>query len=148
MKKLLAFGLVALTILNIVSFSSSIQVREQLSDLNKEVSQLPKNAVVYNGKDGKTPQAGIDYQIPKNGKDGINAVSFSTIVVKEVPLMGLPGKDGVDGQDAPIQYSRINSETGDFETRLSTWRGWEVETSCADLADIWGITCPGDAYAN
>lgn len=145
MRKTLTFGLVVLAILNIVSFSNSIQTREQLSDLKSEVSQLPKSPVVYNGADGYTPKKGIDYRDGADGKPGINATSFNTVIVKEVPLAGLigaDGKDGVDGQDAPIQYSRVNPETGDFETRLSTWRTWSVETSCVDLAAIWKIECP------
>ena len=145
MKRLLIVGLVVLTILNIVSFGNSISAREQLASLQSEVAKLPKSPVVYNGVNGYTPRKGIDYNDGANGANGLNAISFNTILVKEVPLTGVPGIDGrngIDGENAPTQQIRINPDNGNFETKLSNERVWFVQTECADLAVIWKIECP------
>jgi len=135
MKNKLLYALIGVLVLfSLFNTASNIQSSNSLSTIRSTVESIPKEPVVYVGKDGKTPQLGIDYFIPKNGKDGVNSISFSTThtIIKEVPLAGEPGKDGRDGQNAPTQMIQVNKDTLDIETKLSNLRGWNVLVSCAD----------------
>ena len=136
-KLLVAFVLV-LTLLNVTSLLYGYSNAQQVSSLQTAVNDLPKEPVVYVGKDGYTPRKGIDYNDGDSGADGINAISFNTTIVKEVPLMGLAGKDGADGQDAPYQQIRVNSETQDIQTKQSNWAFWATLVYCQD----YRLVCP------
>jgi len=141
-KVLYAF-IAVLVLLNIGSFLYSANTLSQTESLSKTVANLPKEPIVYVGKDGKTPQLGIDYQLPKNGKDGINSISFSVsqTVVKEVPLIGEKGEQGVagdKGENALSQEIRVNSETLNIENRLSTDKYWTPLVLCSE----YRLECP------
>jgi len=134
-----------LVLLNIGSFTYAMQSAKEVNRLNTVVSSLPTEPIVYVGKDGQTPKLGIDYFIPKNGKDGVNSISFSNTVtetlIKEVPIVGPAGENGVNGVDASELQLRVNEQTKDVEKKYSTDRYWEVLIPCGSLMK----ECP---YAN
>jgi len=137
--KLSTLAIVLLALMNILTFVYSTQSYNEVRSIATK-PQEPSKIVYVQAKDGKTPVKGIDYF---DGKNGINAVSFSvtTTIVKDIPLLGErgeAGKDGRDGIDAPYQDIRINTETGDLESKLSSDRTWNVLISCSQLQ----VGCP------
>ena len=130
-----------LVLLNVGSFTYSMQSAKEFNRLNTAVLSLPTEPIVYVGQDGKSPKLGIDYFLPKNGKDGVNSISFSSTitetVIKEVPLVGAPGLSGTDGKDADQQQIRINPTSGDLETKLSSESFWGTLIPCEELK----VTC-------
>lgn len=143
--KLTTLAVVLLACMNVLTFVYASQSTAQIEGLKKSVDAKTNKIVVYNGKDGETPVKGVDYF---DGANGINAMSYTvnTTVVKEVPLIGRPGSDGKDGKDgengkdAPIQELRVNSFTGDVETKLSSDVFWRVMIPCSELK----VGCPGE----
>ena len=126
-----------LVLLNVGSFAYSMQSAKEVTRLNTVIASLPKDPIVYVGKDGHTPKLGIDYFLPKDGKDGVNSISFSNsvteTVVKELPLIGSPGLPGADGKDADQQQIRINPDNGNLETKMSSESFWGILVSCEEL---------------
>lgn len=124
---LLAVGVFSLTN-KIATLESSIQLVANSRNVKPQV---------YNGTDGKD---GISIK-GENGTDGSNGIdgkdSVSTyskeVIIKEVPIVGAPGKDGMDGKDADKQEIRINPETGDLESKDSSWRLWTTLIPCNEL---------------
>ena len=161
--KLLTIVIVLLAILSLGSFTYSAEANRNISELKEIIAQLPSEPVVYVGKDGKSPVAGIDYRIPENGKNGINSISFVTTetIVKEVPLLGQTGSSAYDtwlsqgnvgteddflaslrGADAPYQQIRVNPDNGNIQTKLSSWDAWSTLVKCVD----YRLECPsGDS---
>ena len=129
--KILTVLVVVLVLLNVFSVSSSSQMSASIQAIQSKVNNLPKEPIVYVGKDGYTPVKGVDYRDGVDGKAGINSISFVTTetIVKEVPLVGVPGLDGLD---APTLKIQVNPDTRDIETRLSNERGWGILVLCAD----------------
>jgi len=126
-----------LVLLNVGSFTYAMQSAKEVNRLNTVVSSLPTEPIVYVGKDGQTPKLGIDYFLPKNGKDGVNSISFSNTVtetlIKEIPIIGPAGENGVNGIDASELQLRVNEQTKDVEKKYSTDRYWEVLIPCVSL---------------
>jgi len=150
--KLITLVVVTLVLLNVGSFISSLDASRKITVIDETLASLPKDPIVYVGKDGYTPKLGLDYFNGRDGSDGINSVSFSTteIIVKEVPLIGQSAYDiwldqGNSGTQEDFidslkvsQDIRVNDETKDIETRLSTQRFWKVMVYCAD----YRLVCP------
>jgi len=138
--KILTALVVVLVLLNIVSVSSNSQTNASIQAIQSKVNALPKDPVVYVGKDGYTPVKGIDYRDGSDGEAGINSISFVTTetIVKEVPLIGFPGKDGIDGKDAAEQRIRINDDTKSIESKLTSEKYWTVLVLCED----YRLVCP------
>ena len=142
MKNKLPYTLVAVLVLfNVVSIlgnaQSDAQSKQTLQSIQGQLDEIPKEPIVYNGRDGKTPQAGIDYPLPKNGANGTNSISFVTTqtIVKEVPLLGEKGDTGATGEpgkDAPTQQLRVNTDTKNLENKLSDEKYWKVLLYCTD----------------
>ena len=129
-----------LVLLNIGSFTYAMQSAKEVNRLNTVVSSLPTEPIVYVGKDGQTPKLGIDYFLPQNGKDGVNSISFSNTVketvVKEVPIIGPAGQDGINGKDgvAGAEFMmRVNDSTGDLEAKYSNEKYWQTMVPCNEL---------------
>ena len=141
-----------LVLLSSVNLIYSYSTANQNDELQSQISKIPTELVVYNGRDGKTPQAGIDYPFAKNGKDGINAISFNTVTVKEVPLKGEQGLKGESG----VNYEwRFNSSNGNFEFKKSDSNFWETVISCEKFVGgcinpepIYPSQPPGDLESN
>jgi len=129
-----------LVLLNVVSLLNNIHTNDSIASIQNKIQSIPKEPIVYIGKDGRTPVKGIDYRDGDNGKAGINSISFITTqtVIKEVPLMGTPGKDGVNGENAPTQEIQVNPDTYDIETKLSNLRGWNLLVKCSE----YRLECP------
>jgi len=141
MKNKLLYGLIAVLVLfNVVSIVSNFNNGQSLAAIQSKVDAAPQEPIVYVGKDGKTPQAGIDYQLPKNGKDGVNAVSFVTTetIIKEIALVGPQGPRGIDGATAAQQLIRVNDDTKNIESKLTSEKYWTTLVLCAD----YRLVCP------
>lgn len=157
--KLLITLVVVLAVLSIVLLYKQSESEKKIDRLIEQVQQLPKEPVVYNGKDGYTPKLGVDYFLPKNGKDGLNSISFVTTqtILKDVPLAGTSGKSAYDiwidagnvgteidflsylrGSDTPTQQLRVDLVTGNLQSKLSSWDSWNTLLYCAD----YRLVCP------
>jgi len=117
-----------------------MQSAKEVNRLNTVVASLPTEPVVYIGKDGYTPKLGIDYFIPKDGKDGVNSISFSNTttetIVKDVPLVGVPGVDGTsgtNGQDGAEFMLRVNPDNGNIESKYSNEKFWQTMIPCEEI---------------
>lgn len=150
--KFLTISVVVLALFSIFTYMQSVGHREDIKKLASVVESKTNKVVVYEGKDGYTPVKGIDYF---DGSNGINAMSYSITqtVIKEVPLIGTPGKSAYDiwleaGNVGTIedfinslkvkQVSRVNPDTKDVETRYSDERGWTVLYTCSE----YRLECP------
>lgn len=131
--KLILTGIAMLVLLNVASFFYGQSNARQVSDLKTIVAKIPKEPIVYVGKDGITPKKGIDYRDGDNGADGINAISFNKTVVKDVPLIGETGKAGVNGKDARELQIRVNPNTKNIETKYDTDAFWNTLLMCSEL---------------
>lgn len=124
-----------LVVANISSLVNTSRSNAEIKQLISQANTIPSKVVYVQAKDGYTPVKGIDYF---DGTNGMNSISFvqATTVVKEVPLIGEKGADGEDGADgkdgidAPFQESRFNTATGNYETKLSTSRFWDIAIPC------------------
>lgn len=143
-KRLAILAAILLAVMNILTFVYVSQATSGIDTLAKNVEEKTNKVIVYEGKPGYTPVVGKDYF---NGKDGLNAVSYSVTrtVIQEVPIKGDPGasgKDGIDGKDgadAPFQELRVNQESGDLESKLSSDKYWITLIPCSELK----TSCPG-----
>jgi len=150
MKNKLLYGLIGVLVLfSLFNTVSNIQNSSSLTNIRSTIESIPKDPVVYVGKDGKTPQLGIDYFLPNDGKNGVNSISFVTseTITKEVPIIGSPGESAYDtwirvgneGSEEDFieslkttQDIRVNTETKDIETRASNQRFYLVLVPCKD----------------
>lgn len=142
--KLILLSLVVLSCLAVLNFSVTSQSLSKNEELQTIIKENPNKIVYVQAKDGKTPVKGVDYF---DGANGLNAVSFSITnnIVKEVPLIGekgadgVNGKDGANGKDGQTQQIRINPDTGDLENKYSDWWVWNILIPCSELK----TSCPG-----
>jgi len=138
MKNKILYVLVGVLVLfSLFNTASNIQSSESLKNIRLTIESMPKDPVVYVGKDGYTPRKGIDYNDGKNGANGLNSISFVTTetVVKEVPLIGLQGEKGIDAAELQI---RINPDSSDIETKYSNQRFWSPLVVCSN----YRLVCP------
>lgn len=145
--KITTISLVVVTILSVAYTNlNNLSLQNELKTLKDSVNNNTNKVVVYEGKDGYTPVKGIDYF---DGAAGLNSVSFSTVKteIKEVPLLGekgdkgrdgVDGVNGTDGQNAPVQETRVNSESKNIETKLSDSWQWRILVSCSE----YRLECP------
>ena len=133
-------AIILLAIMNVLTLVYATQAVHNTGDISQKLKDNPPKIVYVQAKDGYTPVKGIDYF---DGAQGINAMSYNVTnkIIKEVPLAGttgnngndgLPGKDGTDGKDAPIQELRVNSSTGDLESKLTSDSFWTTLVACSD----------------
>jgi len=136
-------AIILLAFMNVLTFVYSSQAVAQNNDLQRLIKENPDKVVYVQAKDGYTPIKGKDYF---DGAAGLNAMSFSitNTIVKQVAIpgpQGLPGIgiNGVDGKDAPTQEIRINTISGDLESKLTDAAFWRVLVPCNQLQ----VSCPG-----
>lgn len=136
-------AIILLACIQVLSFVYITQAVNTTNGISKKLNDNPLKIVYVQAKDGYTPVKGLDYF---DGAKGINAVSFSVTnnTLKEVPLIGengkdgLNGKDGVDGQKGAYQEMRVNENTKDIESKYSDAKFWDVFVPCSD----YRIVCP------
>lgn len=151
--KLLTLSVIVLAIFSVFTYVQSISYKDDLKKLASVIETKTNKVIVYEGKDGYTPVLGLDYF---NGKDGLNAMSYSITqtVVKEVPLMGTPGKSAYElwieaGNTGTLEdfFSTfkgtsetvyINETTGDLEKKTSNAKFPEILIPCNRLQ----VGCP------
>lgn len=93
----------------IEAIAPSLKAQERMANI---FSSLMTNLEGPAGKDGKTPQKGVDYFTPEEQKKFVEVVQSRV----RVPEDGKDGKDGADGKN-PLTVSRTrprNPQVGDL----------------------------------
>ena len=129
--------------MNVLTLSYTTQALNNTNSISNKLNNNPPKIVYVQAKDGYTPVKGVDYF---DGAKGLNAMSFNVTntVVKEVPLIGekgadgTNGRDGVDGRDAPYQEIRVNNQSKNIESKLTSDTFWRTLISCAE----YRLECP------
>lgn len=138
-KRLAILAVILVAFMNVLTFVYVTQSKSEFNNFAKTVEEKTNKVIVYEGKPGYTPVLGKDFF---NGKDGLNAMSYSITqtVIKEVPLQGkegAPGKDGADGKDgkdAPdLEYQFDNS--GNFQVKKTGDVFWSNLIPCSKFVD-------------
>lgn len=139
-------AIILLACIQVLSLIYTTQTVNNTNGITKKLNDNPPKIVYVQAKDGYTPVKGLDYF---DGAKGINAVSFSVTnnTIKEVPLAGIAGKDGINGNDglpgkngadAPTQELRVNPSNGDLESKLTSDSFWTTLVACSDYRTV----CP------